>query len=126
MAVRWLINDKCMDTDMGAAAIEYAVDEGADVINASWGSQQPSTTLLNAVLYAQDADVLIAAAAGNAVGINFYPAKYVTSNVVSVAAIAPTGYLASFLNRGSWVDMAAPASRSRPPAWRPPAPPTTR
>ena len=49
MAVRWLINNKCMDTDMAAAAIEYAVDEGADVINASWGSEQPSTTLLNAV-----------------------------------------------------------------------------
>ena len=39
MAVRWLINNKCMDTDMAAAAIEYAVDEGADVINASWGSE---------------------------------------------------------------------------------------
>jgi subtilisin family serine protease len=108
MAVRWLINNKCMDTDMAAAAIEYAVDEGADVINASWGSEQPTATLLNAVHYAQDAGVLIVAAAGNAVGINFYPAKYDTPNVLAVAAIAPTGYLASFSNRGSWVDMSAP------------------
>ena len=93
---------------MAAAAIEYAVDEGADVINASWGSEQPSTTLLNAVQYADDANVLIVAAAGNEVGINFYPAKYSTPNVLSVAAIRPSGYLASFSNRGSWVDMAAP------------------
>ena len=108
MAVRWLINNRCMDTDMAAAAIEYAVDEGADVINASWGSEQPSTTLLNAVHYAEAADVLIVAAAGNEVGINFYPAKYDTPNILSVAAIRPSGYLASFSNRGSWVDMAAP------------------
>ena len=108
MAVRWLINNTCMDTDMAAAAIEYAVDEGADVINASWGSEQPSATLLNAVHYAEDANVLIVAAAGNEVGINFYPAKYATPNVLSVAAIRPSGYLASFSNRGSWVDMAAP------------------
>ena len=108
MAVRWLINNKCMDTDMGAAAIEYAVDEGADVINVSWGSPQPSATLLDAIRYAEDANVLIVAAAGNEVGINFYPAKYSTPNVLSVAAIRPSSYLASFSNRGSWVDMAAP------------------
>ena len=108
MAVRWLINNKCMDTDMAAAAIEYAVDEGADVINASWGSEQPSTTLLNAVHDAEEANVLIVAAAGNEVGINFYPAKYDTPNVLAVAAIRPSGYLASFSNRGAWVDMAAP------------------
>jgi subtilisin family serine protease len=108
MAVRWLIDKACMDTEMAAAAIEYAVDEGADVINASWGSEQPSATLLDAVQHAAAANVLIVAAAGNEVGISYYPAKFDTPNVLSVAAIAPTGYLASFSNRGSWVDMAAP------------------
>jgi hypothetical protein len=109
MAVRWLVERKdCADIEMAATAIEYAVDEGADVINASWGSDRSSTTLLNAVRYAEDADVLMVVAAGNAVGIDFYPAKYATTNVVSVAAIAPNGYLAYFSNRGSWVDMSAP------------------
>jgi subtilisin family serine protease len=109
MAVRWLVESKgCDDTDMGAAAIEWAVDHGADVINASWGSQLSSNTLLEAVRYAEAANVLIVAAAGNAPGITFYPARYDTSNVVSVAALSPSGYLASWSNSGSWVDMAAP------------------
>ena len=111
MAIRWLVaGSGCNDTDMGAAAIEWAVDHGADVINASWGSEQPSTVLLDAVQYAQAADVLIVAAAGNEPGITFYPARYSISNVLSVAAVAPNGYLASFSNRGTWVDMAAPGS----------------
>jgi subtilisin family serine protease len=109
MAVRWLVESKgCDDTDMGAAAIEWAVDHGADVINASWGSEMSTNTLLDAVHYAEAADVLIVAAAGNAPGITFYPARYETSNVLSVAAVSPSGYLPSWSNRGSWIDMAAP------------------
>ena len=109
MAVRWLIERKCDTLDYAIDAIDYAVDNGADVINASWGGAQDSSLFEDAITRANDAGVLIAAAAGNAgVTTPFYPAASGSPNVISVGALAPDGHLASFSNRGSWVDIAAP------------------
>ena len=57
-----------VDVTLGAEAIRYAVDHGADVINASWGGAFSGWALDNlrsAVAYAAAHDVLVVAAAGN-------------------------------------------------------------
>jgi subtilisin family serine protease len=109
MAVRWLIVNRCDSTFDAIEAIDYAVDNGADVINASWGGPDNSMSLEAAIQRAKDAGVLIAAAAGNeGVTTPFYPAASSAANVISVGALIPDGRLAGFSNRGTWVDIAAP------------------
>ncbi|HEY3335847.1 MAG TPA: S8 family serine peptidase, partial [Candidatus Limnocylindrales bacterium] len=109
MAVRWLVKDTCDTTFDAINAIDYAVANGADVINASWGGPDDSLALEAAIGRANAAGVLIAAAAGNeGVTSPFYPAASSASNVVSVGALEPDGHLAAFSNRGAWVDLAAP------------------
>jgi subtilisin family serine protease len=62
-----------------AAAIVYAVDHGADIINMSYGGPTPSATEQNAIGYAAGHGVLLVAAAGNdGAGTNLpmYPAAF--------------------------------------------------
>ncbi len=111
MAVRWLVGTTCADDDLAAAAIYYAVDEGADIINASWGGSGMTSVLAAAIAYAGAHGVLIVAAAGNGHSDElFYPAASTAPNVLSVGAIGPDGYRASFSNYGSWVDIGAPGA----------------
>lgn len=94
-------------------AIYYAVDHGADVINASWGFYSYSRALEDAVRYAGDNGVLFIASAGNKGQDNdltgHYPSNYPLDNVIAVAAMSSSGDLASFSNYGlNSVDIAAP------------------
>ncbi len=94
-------------------AIEYAVEKGARVINASWGTTYFSQSLLGAVKLCQDKGVLMVAAAGNSAtntdSSPFYPASYDLPNIISVAATDQRDNLVSFSNWGpSTVDVAAP------------------
>ena len=95
-----------------AEAVNYAVNEGADVINASWGSYGYSTALRNAIQYARSRGVVFVAASGNEGNDNdsnpMYPASYDLDNVVSVAASDRRDRLASFSNYGQRVHLAAP------------------
>ena len=96
---------------VASEAIHYAVDMGADVINASWGGDGMSDELAEAILYANDHGVLFVAAAGNeGTSSRFYPAGFKAPNVISVGAIGPDGHRPSFSNYGSWVDVAAPGT----------------
>ena len=53
-------------TDTAAAeAIDYAVNHGAKVINASWGGSGTDSTIAAAIEYADENGVIIVAAAGN-------------------------------------------------------------
>ena len=105
-------------TDTAAAqAIDYAVDHGAKVINASWGGTGTDTTIEAAIEYADEHDVIIVAAAGNSSADDdttfFSPASYAAQypNVIAVAAITSTGALASYSNYGTGsVELAAPGS----------------
>jgi subtilisin family serine protease len=103
-------------TSNAIAGIEYAVKVGAKIVNCSFGSPSKSTALSNEVEYAKGKGVLIVAAAGNE-GQNIdthpeYPASYTAGNILTVAAIGPTGALASFSDFGSSsVDLAAPGEQ---------------
>lgn len=63
-----------------SAAVVWAVDNGADVINYSYSGTAGSAALIDGVEYAQDAGVPIVAAAGND-GLNLirYPGAYCTT-----------------------------------------------
>lgn len=93
-----------------AAAIVYAADNGARIINMSFGDPHPSQLLRDAVRYATDAGCVCVAAAGNE-GSNevFYPARL--DETIAVAASDAAGRILSFSNRGFSIDLAAPGLR---------------
>ncbi len=94
-------------------AINYATDNGARIINASWGGGGYSQALRDAIDSFGASGGLFVAAAGNS-GLNTdtspsYPAAYSLDNIVSVAASTSSDSLAGFSNYGkSSVDLAAP------------------
>ncbi|MDX1953843.1 MAG: S8 family serine peptidase [Verrucomicrobiota bacterium] len=88
-------------------AINYAVRNGALIINASWGLEQGSKALHEAIEDATRQGVVFVAAAGNdRKAAEFYPAAY--PEVIAVAATDARDQRARFSNYGSWVDIAAP------------------
>lgn len=90
-----------------AYAVEWAVLNGADVINLSLGADGGSRLLEDTLAWAQGQGVVIVAAAGNEdTGAQQFPAGF--SNVIGVAAIDAWGRKAPFSNYGAWVDLAAP------------------
>jgi thermitase len=92
-----------------AAAIRYAVDHGARIINLSVGGLQTSPAERAAVAYAAARGVLLVAPVGNGYGTApEYPAALLGDAGLAVAASTKSGEHARFSNRGSWVSVAAP------------------
>lgn len=102
-----------------AAAIVWAVDKGAKIVNLSLGGRDTSVAERRAIDYAVGKGVLLVAAVGNDGGAGNpveYPAALLQppgSNGVggrglAVAASTLTGRHASFSNSGSHVSLAAP------------------
>ncbi|MBN2003794.1 MAG: S8 family serine peptidase [Anaerolineae bacterium] len=99
------------------AAIYYAVDAGADVINMSFSTSASSPiqcekmpALVAALEYAYQHDVLVVVAAGND-GVD--AAQIAPANcpyVLTVAATTSSDGIASFSNYGSVVDVAGPGA----------------
>lgn len=93
----------------GYDGVLYAAENGADVINMSWGGSGFSTTAESIINYCYGlGSVLIAAAGNDNVSTMFYPAGY--TNVIAVAATASGDSKASFSNYGGWVDISAPGN----------------
>ncbi|HWH07997.1 MAG TPA: S8 family serine peptidase, partial [Candidatus Thermoplasmatota archaeon] len=89
-----------------AQGFRYARDIGCHIASASLGGGA-STTIQDAVVYAQNGGVLVIAAAGNdGCACVRYPAGY--SGVLGVGATDKSNAKASFSNTGSHVDIAAP------------------
>jgi subtilisin family serine protease len=100
-------NDGTTDALKVAKGIIWAVDNGAQVINISIVIAQPYDTLAWACDYAWQKGCLIIASAGNSGSTApAYPAAY--PHVISVAASNKKDALASWSNRGEWVDVSAP------------------
>ncbi len=94
-------------TDHYVNAIRYAADNGAKIINMSFGGTSTSTAAKNAVDYAYGKGVILFAAAGNDdTSTPDYPASY--DNVVSIAATTNKDEKASFSNFNDKVDLSAP------------------
>jgi subtilisin family serine protease len=85
--------------------IEYAVANGAHIINASYGSYFANPAQFDALAAARQAGVLFVAAAGNAAIDNnvfpAYPASHPLDNIISVAALDRADRLADFSNYGT-------------------------
>lgn len=100
-------------SDDAAEAIIYATNMGCVVTNNSWGGTSFSQTLKDAISYAESANSLFVAAAGNN-GANtdiykHYPSTYDNDNIISVTASDHNDRLAYFSNFGkNTVDLAAP------------------
>jgi subtilisin family serine protease len=89
------------------AAIYWAVDKGADVINMSFSSDGSSAELERAIQYATDHNVICVASMGNgSSNVTTYPAAL--SKVIAVAATNNDDTRAAFSNYGSTTDLAAP------------------
>jgi subtilisin family serine protease len=115
MPVEFLDSTGAGSDTAAAESIDYAVDHGAKVINASWGASGMDSTIAAAIQYADSKGVIIVAAAGNSTQNDdttwFSPASYSVdyANMISVAAISSNGALASFSNYGiKSVQLAAP------------------
>ncbi|MFC1646609.1 S8 family serine peptidase, partial [Candidatus Omnitrophota bacterium] len=86
MALKFLGSSGSGSSLNGARAIEYAADNGADIISNSWGGGGRSNTLENAIDYAYSQGCFLVAAAGNDNNsLSHYPSGY--ENMFSVAAI---------------------------------------
>lgn len=94
----------------GYEAIIYAANNGADVINLSWGRQGgPSIFEQEVINMATELGAAIVAAAGNDNNTaSGFPSAY--ENVLSVAATTNSDFKAGFSNYGSTIDIAAPGS----------------
>ncbi len=96
-----------LQNDDLAAAIVYAADNGADVINMSWGDKVNAFIIEDALEYAYDRGCVLIGAAGNsgAPG-SYYPAALKT--VISVAGLGQEKQLYTDSNFGARIDLAAP------------------
>lgn len=90
-----------------AYGVEWAVDQGAKVINLSLGIEEENKTLADVLADAQKQGVVVVAAAGNDNSNEMqYPIGY--EGVIGVTAVTADNQKAGFGNYGPWVDLAAP------------------
>lgn len=101
------------------ACLDYALTNGARIINASISSTTFSMATSNAIVALRDAGVILVASAGNGtpVGVNVdvsptYPACYKIDNIISVAYTTRNDTLGSLSNYGATnVLLAAPGDQ---------------
>ena len=118
MALKFTNNEGSGRTSDAISAIRYAVDHGANILSNSWGGENFTQALYDAVKYAQERGVLFIAAAGNGGNDSrgddidrypTYPAAFDLDNVISVAATNSHDELEYFSNFGkNSVDLGAP------------------
>ncbi len=83
-----------------AKGINYAVNNGANVINLSLGGNSPDNTLQSAIEYASSKGVIVVMAAGNnSDPVPSYPARYAYNSGIAVGAVDKNNNFADFSNR---------------------------
>ncbi|MCM0591211.1 MAG: S8 family peptidase [Gloeotrichia echinulata DEX184] len=95
-----VLNDSGSGSYSGIAnGIYYAVNNGANVINLSLGSNFPNSTLESAIEYASRKGVVVVMAAGNnGYPITSYPATYADKWGIAVGAVDRNNNMADFSN----------------------------
>ena len=89
------------------SGIDYAVANGADIINMSWGFTKDSSALRTTITRAANAGCILVAAAGNSGSATLqYPAAY--DNVIGVGSTNFYGALSDFSQRNASVAICAP------------------
>lgn len=105
MPLKFLGSNGSGKTSDAIYCIDYALTNGAHIINNSWGGGGFSRSLYEAIKRTQEAGILFIVAAGNSTNNNdrspSYPSSYKLDNVLSVAAVDKYGKIASFSNYGS-------------------------
>src|SRR5829696_2171332 len=90
MSLRVLDNTGTGDVADAVEAIDYAVDHGAQVLNCSWGTDEESLALKDAIERAGTRGVVVVSSAGNSgrdiESAPYYPSSFGLSNQISVAA----------------------------------------
>ncbi len=96
-----------LEEDDVASAIVYAVENGARIINMSFGDTVASPLLRDVMKYAYSRGVVLVASAGNsATDLIHFPSGF--AETISVGATNSEDRLAGFSNYGSSVDLVAP------------------
>ncbi|MCI8520135.1 MAG: S8 family serine peptidase [Clostridia bacterium] len=89
-------------------AIKYAEENGADIVNCSWGNSAENPVLKEIIT---ESDMFFVAAAGNnRVNLDetpVYPASYALDNVINVTSVNQDGGMSYFSNYGESIDIAA-------------------
>jgi hypothetical protein len=99
MPIKAFAADGTTNTSNVVAAIYYAVDHGASIINMSFGETDVSAEVMQAINYATRNKVICVASTGNAGAKTLvYPASY--ANVLGVTSVDAQGYLSMFSNYG--------------------------
>jgi len=117
MALRFMSANSGGYTSDAVRAMDYAIANGAKILNLSWGGGTLYQPLQDAIARARNAGVIVVAAAGNNGSNNdsttFYPASYIGTynNMVTVAATDSSDRLATYSNFGAnSVTIAAPGT----------------
>ena len=108
VAIKAFADDGSADSYTLMSAMTHAVANSDGPVSLSWGSETPSQFVEHAVQYAIENGSPVFAAVGNEnTGRMMYPAAY--PGVIGVAA-SDGDQLASYSNRGDFVDIIAPGS----------------
>ena len=112
------ITSECEDTWV-AAGIQYAADNGANVINLSLGGPDPSILEENAIKYAVSKGVFVVIAAGNSYEDSAnavqYPARFAQdiNGAIAVGAVGRSLKRSYYSSTGSYVEVVAPGGDDR-------------
>ena len=104
MSVQFLSSRGSGTTEGAIKAIDYAINNGADILSNSWGGGPYSQALFDVLKKAEEKGVVVVAAAGNSNSdldrYKTYPASYEIDNIIAVAASEGRGNKAGFSSYG--------------------------
>jgi subtilisin family serine protease len=115
MSLRVLDSKGTGDVANAVEAIDYAIENGAQVINCSWGTDDESLALREAIKRAAQHGIIVVTSAGNQSRdietTPRYPASFDLPHLISVASTDNADQLTSFSNWGmAHVSIAAPGT----------------
>ncbi len=117
LPIRVLDTNGMGDSDKVIAAIDWAVQKGAKVINLSLGTNEPVAALKTMVSYANQMGVFVITSAGNSGSTSMtYPAANAndgsySDRLISVGSVNNSGSRSSFSNYGTALKFTAPGEQ---------------